>query len=338
MQGQTAVLRPIVEGRLSLLEAYEAWQRQELHAAEPAEYNARARRALDTWLEAATYKPRTRAGITRVLEWVWRQVPASARDAAGEPNVRVRELPALLQGFRESTNYATFHTLRSALQAYARDEFEQSSALWKGITAVPELERPVARQMKKRAPLVMPLEARLVRQTLATNCKSHKRAEGAEAARLFWLSCMTGMGPQEMFVDGFGLVPDEGVAIHGQKTKHRARVVPQILPDALYAPPTISRDCYENRLERARRFIGIDVTPYSGRRAFAHWEEAAAIPHSRRRSHLGHEAGSMTTHYLLEVKPYLDFDGDALIAYVTDSVRNPPRRAMSGATRVFLQV
>ncbi len=337
-QGQTAVLRPVVEGRVSVLDAYEAWQRGELNPAEPAEYNILAKGALDAWLEGATYKPRTRQGIARALRWLWQRLPPSARDAAGEPNVRVRELPALLQGFRDASNYATFHTLKAACQAYARDMFTQESTLWKAVTAVPELERPLARHMSKRAPVVMPWEARLVRNTLATRCKSNKRFEAAEAARLFWLSCLTGMGPQEMFTDGYKLLEGEGLDIAGGKNRNRVRVVPQVLPDAAYAPPAISRDTYENRLERARRFIGIDVTPYSGRRAFSHWEEQAGITYSRRQAHLGHGAGSMTNHYALEVKPYLEADGEALIAYVAAHAFAPPVRATSGATKIRLSV
>ncbi|HEU4649254.1 MAG TPA: hypothetical protein VFS33_09360 [Gemmatimonadales bacterium] len=73
----------------------------------------------------------------------------------------MRELPALLQGFREDTNYATFHALKSAFQAYARDKVGRGSELWKGIKQVEDLPKPMPREMAKRAPLVMPWEARL---------------------------------------------------------------------------------------------------------------------------------------------------------------------------------
>lgn len=46
----------------------------------------------------------------------------------------------------------------------------------------------------------------------------------------------------------------------------------------------------------------------------------------------------MTTHYALEVRPYLDRDGEALIEYVMAHAHAPPRGARSGATRVLLQV
>jgi hypothetical protein len=336
-KGQTAVLRPIVEGRLSLLRAYEAYQRNELSLDEPAEYNALAHERLNAWLATAPYKPLTRAGIEKAFKWLWKQLPATARDAAGEPNVRVRELPTLLQEFRRHTNYATFRNLKAAFQAYARTSFTDDSTLWKALAKVESLKAPITSRMTHRSPLVMPWEARWVRHALESRYLRGHKATAAEAARLWWLSCLTGMGPQEMWEDGYALTA-EGLEVAGGKNKNRHRVVPVVLPDRFYHPPTITRDAYENRLERARRWLGIDVTPYSGRRAFSHWEEAAGVPLSRRKAHLGHGTPSQTDHYALEVKPYLDRDGAALAAYVTANAWAPPRDALAGGSRRIVAV
>lgn len=249
----------------------------------------------------------------------------------------MRELPALLQEFRRHTNYATFRNLKAAFQAYARASFTDDSALWKALAKVKSLPAPTASRMTHRSPLVMPWEARWVRHALASRYVRGHETTAAEAARLWWLSCLTGMGPQEMWGDGYALIA-EGLEVAGGKNKNRQRVVPVVLPDRFYGPPAISRDTYENRLERARRWLGIDVTPYSGRRAFSHWEEAAGVPHSRRDAHLGHGAASLTNHYALEVKPYLNRDGSALAAYVTANAWAPPRDSLAGRSRAVVVV
>jgi hypothetical protein len=146
---------------------------------------------------------------------------------AGRSQATIADLPAILARLR--AYYAArgvcrhFNRLRDAASAFLKQTLTRRHALFLEVRAIEPL---VGTRHHGRHPKA-PDEAWLIAQML-----------GGEAGRLWWVMCSTGMGPKELWQDGFRI--EEGhLRITGKKRRARDRLVPLILTDI--NPPQLGR-------------------------------------------------------------------------------------------------
>jgi integrase len=230
---------------------------------------------------------------------------AAGRQFAGtKAHATVADLPAIVGQLR--AEYAakgaarTFNRLRDAASAFLKQTLTRQHALYLAVRAiVPLTVRP-----KYVRPGITPSEAWIVSQSL-----------GAEAGRLWWLMCCTGMGPEELWTDGYA-TEDGHLRVNGKKRRTRRRLVPQILTKV--DQPVMSRRAFESRIKRS----GLSITPYVGRRSFARWMEECGILETHQQAYLGHGARTITDLYRRPtiVVDMLDADAERLASWLAANV------------------
>lgn len=212
-------------------------------------------------------------------------------------NPTVRELPKALLAFRESCEKVktpvTFNRARSACQAFLRDVAGRRSEIYGAVLEIPTLPRGGRNVVGGQEPA----------EAIAAAKKLPRPAAVA------WLAmCLTGMGPGELA--GRWEREGEALHIHGTKREHRNRLVP-FLADV--PRPTLTT----HALQEAMRKATIGLTPYVGRRTFAHWMEAAKIPRARRQMYMGHApADTLALYEEHDVRKFLIEDAALLDAYL----------------------
>ncbi len=239
--------------------------------------------------------------------------------AAGRAQSAVADLPRIVALLRE--RYAArgaarhFNKLRDAASAFLKQTVTRQIPLYLAVRAVEPLTSTRHRPHHPKDPS----EAWVIAQTL-----------GGEAGRLWWAMCATGMGPKELWYDGFR-VEDGHLRILGQKRRARHRLTPLIL-DAL-EPPLVGHWGFASALRRS----GLGVTPYDARRSFARWLEEAGILETHQQAYLGHGPKTITDLYRRAeiVVDMVDADATRLATYVRDklvgfSVGSESRRRETG--------
>jgi hypothetical protein len=105
------------------------------------------------------------------------------------------------------------------------------------------------------------------------------------AARIWWTMVTTGLGPKELWEDGFEVLRDR-VHIGGQKRVGRDRDVPLV---DCPTQPEIAREGFKGALQRFNvdRESRAWVTPYRARKTFDRWLQDAGIPRARRIPYMG---------------------------------------------------
>lgn len=223
---------------------------------------------------------------------------------------RVYDLPDLLRRDRERSadRAVAFNRERSHMSAFLRDLLGVDHRLYKTLRAVP----PLKLVKKPRRVVGRPLEPAELELVVAALGGGYGEAGRSMAD--------TGMGPKELWEDGYEVLADR-VLIHGEKRGGRDRFVPKI---GAVPRPTVTRSAFEQRLKRvmkADRKLKEPklprVTPYTFRRTFAHSLEMAKIERTRRRLYMGHGAADVTDLYEEhEVAAFLAQDAERLLAYL----------------------
>ena len=312
----------------------------------PALYARPAKPALKAFMTPKVderYVPSTR----QKREWLVNRMFKGAVD-----DVRVEDLPGLLEGLKkQGLNYSDLYDAKAYARAYLRAELKEhtdTDPLYKAVKAV-EAKRPKHdHEFTQRISALPVWEALAVRDAMLTVRDSTKpsRELNEEGARLFLLMCCSSMGPKEMWVDGYQLVPD-GLHIGGKKGErvhgNRDRIVPRLLAPEYYEKPRMTVKNFTERLKVARRMTGIAVTPYVARRCFAHWADVAVKNDGRVAYYMGHAVGgvgtgasAMTKWYAKVVKPYIEMDRIALIEYITQNREKP--QPVSSPSPIVLEV
>lgn len=207
----------------------------------------------------------------------------------------VRELPAALLAFRVQCDSkpVTFNRARAAAQAFLRDTVGRRSDVYGQVVEIGTLKAGSRKVMGGLSPQEAIGVARALPRSLAGQ----------------WLAmCVSGMGPGEL--EGAWEPEGDGLRIHGTKRESRDRLVPWLLeiPRPRHQAAT---------LRKALRKHQKGLTPYVGRRTFAHWMEEAGIPRARRRLYMGHAAGDVTDLYEgHDVKRFLPEDAGRLRTYL----------------------
>jgi integrase len=214
---------------------------------------------------------------------------------------QISDLPRLVRKYRErcAGHAPSFRLARAAALSFLRHSFGEGRHhdLWVQVSAIP-LIRP--KKPKKEKP-----------EYSADFCRAVAVRLGQNGAT-WWAMCITGMNPKEYW--GEWSVRSDRIRIHGTKRAGRDRIVP-----LLWRPvkPSISYEGFKTALQRIRPALReeyeIDVTPKSGRDAFAQWMVAAGIPAPRRDMYLGHGARKVQDVYERhEVTGYLKRDAERM--------------------------
>jgi hypothetical protein len=281
--GNVELLRAIRDGKLSLLEVYDAFRRRALEQL-PTGGTARPLAAsMRAWLEGFTCSAKHRESIEYSIRYIERHAPkALVADIA-----RVVDELRITIG-REHPR--TWNLLRSHAQTYVRETLKRSHPLWLEVAACEPLEvkstrRPrtlTPRELRDRfpAPDTDPVDA------------------------IAWGMATTGMLQHEYW--GRWEVRRDRVHIAGTKREGRVRDVPLVWRPAV---PQLHRRTFENKLrERCPDMEARDL-----RNTFATWMEDAAVPRTRRRMYLGHGKKDVTDLYeRREVDAFLAEDAEKL--------------------------
>lgn len=292
-------VRLIVDGKIELRVAYDAWASGRASSLPSADTLRQLLATMQGWVE----KPLQAVGAaeTRSRRRVVKYFTAIAGDFA-----QVGDLPALVKTMRHeyAERGAAFNRARAVCMAFLRDVFGKRHQLYVAVAEIPVLDEP---SKLARHPCTI-AEARAIARKLA-------EPWGA----VWWAMCCTGMGPKEYWSDGWKIV-SPGIEILGQKRPARNRVVPLIVqPPA--APMTA--DGYTVAVKRAQ----LGVAPYDARRSYARWLEEVGIPGYRRDAYMGHGPKGMRQLYAWgDIKSWLVEDGEKLRRYAGEQ-RNALRVA-----------
>ena len=170
----------------------------------------------------------------------------------------------------------TFNQTRALCQSFLANSYGIHHPFWMEVSNVRPL--PVAPKYRGRARSFVE-----VRQLM--------HEEDSVYTRMFWIMCVTGMGPTELYGDWE--VQHDRVLIHGTKRIARDRMV-------LLLDPKIRREDFPTLkyFRKAMKRLRPDWLLYDGRRSFAHWLDQARVQKIRIKMYMGHASGDVTDLYL----------------------------------------
>jgi integrase len=291
-QGRLDLLREIRDGRLPLMEVYDAYRR---HALDELPTGPEARPLATTmraWIDKL--EPGVDCSPEHIVSLGQSLMKLTDAELTGFAEPRIADLPAILDALRDSLGKPHprwFNLVRSAASGFVRATMKKDHRLWAAISAVEVRKVP-------KPPPRPDLTVEWMRNVFPA---PDTDAQDACA----WAMALTGMGPKEYW-GRWELMADR-IRIYGTKRDARVRDVPLVQPIAV---PQISREAFRQRLEHRTKQA---VTPYDFRRTFARWMERAGVMRSRRKYYLGHAAGDVTSLYEAhEIDGYLVSDAQLL--------------------------
>jgi len=268
----------------------------------------KVRRAMYDWLRTVKLAHKTRADYRWNLGALVGKLPAldralrtkEQRALARGPDLH--ELPRLLARYARRALPSQFVQVKAACQAFVRDTVPdgRESGLWRQLRAIEGAPRP-RRQVQGG---LSPARAREVAERL-----------GPTLGQMWWTLCCTGMETKEYWRRKGWDVRADRILIHGTKTlrfhEARDRAVPRLVTPVRTA---LGIRAFRTHLRAVGDALGIlDLTPYVGRRTFAHFLEEAGIVKSRREAYLGHSPKDELAKYEEhDVGPYLAGDAAAV--------------------------
>lgn len=297
LQGHIALVQDIQAGRQGILDVFAHFTAGTLAQLSGPQDDQPLNPILEPWLDGSLVAEGTRQNrrdAFRTLRSLVRRAPL------------LRDLPDLLTLYRAQCEAAghprVFNVARTAVQAFVRDKIGKRKPLALAVADVPPL-----RERKQGRPGLPLADAIVVRDGL-----------GAQAGRIWWSMCLSGMGPGELW--GAWTVEQDRVHIAGTKVVRqgrdeafgRVRDVPLV---DYPTRPELTRDGFTSALRRYSAKVGRKVTPYMGRKTFARWLEDAQIPRARREVYRGHgkrDIGDVYERY--EVADYLRGDAEKMRA------------------------
>lgn len=287
--GRFDVLRAILQRRLTPMEVWEQYRTQQLDRLPSP---GALKRLVPAWTKWAAKLKASEGHRRDVTMYGRRLFPLAGK------NPTAKELPRALRAYRavceRDEKAVSFNRCRAAVQAFLRDTMTRNDEVYREAAAIETLPVGPRTVLGGQSP-----------EAAAKLARALPRQSG-----ITWLlMCATGMGPGELE----GRWHDRGEAgleIHGTKRESRHRTIPRLveeMPRARVAAAT---------LRKHLRKVAKGVTPYDGRRTFAHWMEGAGISRARRKAYLGHSATDVTDLYEAhEVAGFLPEDRDRLLTY-----------------------
>ncbi len=287
-------------GDLNALELYERYLRGELDDVILKESAQTAKSVMLEWAKSRTNET-TRNSYCDYIENLFRDHQTATID----------QLPIVLAAVRlryeKQGQKNSFGQCRKVASSWAGKVYGKDSALWRKLRSVQPLE--TSTHVHKQ-------EARSVWDVLAT-----VKAMKAPFGEMFWTMCLLGTGTKEYLQDGFTVVPDRWVVIHGQKNKARERRTPLIFNGL--ATPIVSL-AKRKAFDRELHAVQPDWDLYDARRTFSHWCEEALIPVPRIQAYMGQDPKTVNEKYRKHsVDPYLIADAERLRNYINANKQKP---------------
>lgn len=302
--GRLDILRALRDGALEFLQVYDAYRRRALHelpvgdAAKPLAIDMKA------WITSLIVPRDASKKHVESLETSRRYFEKAK--LKGRPVILVSDLPAVLEGLRESLGRKhprSFNLARAAALAYCRARLKASHPIYLQVAAVEV--RKLDRLRKKREGL-LPVQMRGFFPNPGTDWLDD----------VAWSMATTGMHAEEFWGEWNRLA--DRVHIEGTKRGGRRREVPLVMA------PVVSkygRRKFEDDLRERTRAVQV----YDLRRTFARWMESAGIPRTRRRLYMGHGTADTTDLYEHhEVTAFLAEDALKLRVYLNLSPTESP--------------
>jgi hypothetical protein len=289
--GRLDLLREIRDGRLAILEVYDAYRRRALQELPVGEGLRPVAGAMKAWIRSLVVPRDYSRKHVQSLESSRRYFERAKAAAI------VAELPELLERLRESLGCEhprSFNLARSAALAFLRAKVKRSHPLYLQAQAV-------ERRKEQRRESHRPLSVEDMRAAFPS-------PQTDRLDEIAWSMATTGMHQAEFW--GRWSIDRDRIHIEGTKRRARVRDVPLIW---LPVVPRLDRRTFEDRLrERTRAFVARDL-----RRTYANWLEAAGIPRTRRKLYMGHSVGDVTGLYELhEVTAFLAGDAEKLRVFL----------------------
>lgn len=292
-EGRLDILRGIRDGKLQPLDVLDAWRTKDLGRLPTAESVMNLTGSWLRWCEDYDCSESHKVSIRQSLRYITRHGKDDDLTAGDLPG-RVSDLRVALK-----SHPRTFNLLRSHAQAYARRVLGKQHRIWYEISAIDPLAVKPSHARNPQAPAQ--LKALTDRMPLGYGVMA-------------WTMALTGMGPREMWVNGWDVLADR-VHIKGTKRESRDREVPLV---GELASPFVGYPAFRRALLKASDGR---VRVYDLRRSYANWLEAAGVPRTRRRMYLGHSAGDVTELYERhEVDAFLAEDAERIREYVERSI------------------
>lgn len=282
-QGRLDVLRAIRDGKLTMLAVYDAFRRHALDSLPLADTIVDLAKAMEAWIKVADVSDKYRYTLRQGLKYL----------LAAKPDARVSDLPAILEGLRDTLgakHARSFNLTRTAASRFVRATLKRNHPLWAAINAV-----EVRKVTKKRKG--QPLAVAQMRGFFPNPEKDPVDA-------IAWAMATTGMHQSELW--GRWHVLADRIHVQGTKRAGRVRDIPLARRPAV---PTMHRRTFEDKLRERTSAI----QPYDLRRTFAHWMDLAGIPRTRRMLYMGHKQKDVTDLYERhEVTAFLKGDATKL--------------------------
>lgn len=292
------VLKDIKENRLTLLDAYKAYQKGNLNENTAFQNNEFVSSALE-WVK--TYdkiNDRTRIDYTESLKQL-RKV---------KKTFPVSDLPYVIREYRKRClkrgTHTRFKTVRAICMSYLRDTFGKSNSIYN------EIKNDIEVLGKKTKPEGQQYQGRA--RPVSEVWKAVQKMKPAVGAQ-FWQMCTTGIGMTE-YENGL-TVEGEGIRVRGEKMVHkddrRNRLTLKV-SDTI-APLVVHSKRFRGHLEKALS----GLRPYDARRCFSMWCISAGIDFMRVRQYMGHLPRSTTEHYSrAQLDSMLKEDSEKLRQYI----------------------
>ncbi|MES2179326.1 MAG: hypothetical protein V4550_15815 [Gemmatimonadota bacterium] len=226
----------------------------------------------------------------------------------------MKSLPAVLGRYRDDCvklgrNRRAFDIALAVAQAWVKKTIGPASMPYRDVRLVQRFnDKPDARKSKYFSPRdIMNIAQRLP----------------APLDDVLFATASYGTNPKEYFSDGFTVTPD-GVEIHGEKSKHRKRIVPLLRN----FPPVIPPAWINYR--RWWRYVTMasngEMLPDDARKSFARWMSEAGIPFNRAEQYQGHAETTQTATYFYHVATagQLRTDGLLLNDWIKKNLEQEP--------------
>lgn len=286
-QGRLDILRAIRDGKLEMLQVYDAYRRHALDTLPLAGTLASLKDAMGKWIEDMDASDSHRRDCRTSLNYF----------IGVKPNAVVNDLPEILEGLRNTLGKKhprSFNIARSHASGFVRQTLKRNHPLWGAVTAV---EKREVKNPRKGNPLT---------PTQVRNFFPNPETDGVD--EIAWSMVTTGMHQKELW--GAWHILADRIHIDGTKRNPRVRDIPLVRVPSV---PRMHRRTFEDKMRE--RFTAIQ--PYDLRRTFSHWMELAGIPRTRRKLYMGHGVKDVTDLYERhEVESFLKEDAEKLRTYL----------------------
>ena len=223
----------------------------------------------------------------------------------------VKDLPEVLETFydicKAKGHEKKFNGLRNIVSKFLNEKLGEDHKLYKQVRAIEGFSRDRDKEAH-------PLEF-LELKALAKKLPQPHRSIALTMA-------LSGMGPKELWDDGFELDKEYSIRIMGKKRTGRDRRVPKVDINP-YVKPTVSREGFRKALTK---YSNGETTPYDLRRTFTKLLEEAGILSARISQYMGWNPKRKKLGLYTETVPekFLKKDRQAIFLFI-DKQLNPEK-------------